>query len=322
MPIKDPFKLALKFVGNDKLRPAMTGVYHKGGYIYATDSHKMLKAKADYPKSREGKILDKNMRQITSDGQIVTKYPNADAVIPDLQKMDEFVIDVKAIENALLKVNRPKKNGDNAKKIVVYPEGYNEKNLVSSIPPSIFAGTKGRPSTPGLATFDAWIFKSSIIPFMKSSGANRIFMDKERSDARGAVITDGVDMALVMPMFNNDPEESAIDPEAIVYKTKQVGIVNKQSQKKKQTKTQTKTPKPTTMTRKRTTAKAHGRSTTMRDASRILKAQKDDYQKIFRAEVKKSKDPNAGAKKAGEIYRDRYGATATARWKKALKRAK
>lgn len=80
--------------------------------------------------------------------------------------------------------------------------------------------------------------------------------------------------------------------------------------------------KPTTMTRKRTTAKAHGSSTTMRDASRILKAQKDDYQKIFRAEVKKSKDPKAGAKKAGKIYRDRYGATATARWKKALKRAK
>ena len=80
--------------------------------------------------------------------------------------------------------------------------------------------------------------------------------------------------------------------------------------------------KPTTMTRKRTTTKAHESSNTMRYASRILKAQKDDYKKIFAAEVKKSKDPKAGAKKAGKIYRDRYGATATARWKKALKRAK
>lgn len=320
MPINDPFKLALKFVGNDKLRPAMTGVYHKGGYIYATDALKILKAKADYPKSREGKILDKNMQPITSDGQIVNKYPNADAVIPDLKKMDEFVIDVKAVENALSKVTRPKK-GDNSKKIVMYPEGYSEKNFVYSIPPSIFAETKGRPSTPGLATYDAWLFKTSILPFMKSSGADRIFMDKERSDARGAVITDGIDMALIMPLLNDDPEEASIDPDAIVYKTKQVGLINKKTQKT-QTKTQTKTSKPTTMTRKRTTAKAHGSSATMRDASRILKAQKDDYKKIFAAEVKKSKDPKAGAKKAGKIYRDRYGATATARWKKALKRAK
>ena len=57
-------------------------------------------------------------------------------------------------------------------------------------------------------------------------------------------------------------------------------------------------------------------------ASKLLKLQKEDYQKIFRAEVRKAKDPKQGAKKAGQIYRDRYGATATARWKRALKRAK
>lgn len=57
-------------------------------------------------------------------------------------------------------------------------------------------------------------------------------------------------------------------------------------------------------------------------AAKALKAQKADYQKIFRAEVKKASDPKQGAKKAGQIYRERYGATATARWKKALKRAK
>lgn len=64
------------------------------------------------------------------------------------------------------------------------------------------------------------------------------------------------------------------------------------------------------------------KNSTVKVASKILDAQKADYQKIFRAEVKKSKDPKTGAKKAGKIYRDRYGATATARWKKALKRAK
>lgn len=76
------------------------------------------------------------------------------------------------------------------------------------------------------------------------------------------------------------------------------------------------------MTKKRTTAKKRSGATTMSCASKILKAQKADYQHIFRTEVKKSKNPKEGAKKAGKIYRDRYGATATARWKKALKRAK
>jgi hypothetical protein len=57
-------------------------------------------------------------------------------------------------------------------------------------------------------------------------------------------------------------------------------------------------------------------------ATRILDQQKADYKKIFRAEVKKASDPKQGAKNAGRIYRERYGETATARWKKALKRAK
>lgn len=57
-------------------------------------------------------------------------------------------------------------------------------------------------------------------------------------------------------------------------------------------------------------------------ARTILDAQKADYQKIFRAEVKKASDPKQGAKNAGRIYRERYGDTATKRWQKALKRAK
>lgn len=63
-------------------------------------------------------------------------------------------------------------------------------------------------------------------------------------------------------------------------------------------------------------------SKTVSWAAKTLKAQKADYQKIFRAEVKKASDPKQGARNAGRIYRERYGATATARWKKALKRGK
>ena len=57
-------------------------------------------------------------------------------------------------------------------------------------------------------------------------------------------------------------------------------------------------------------------------AVKVLQSQKDDYRRIFREEVRKAKDPRQGAKKAGEIYRARYGATPTARWKKACSRAK
>lgn len=57
-------------------------------------------------------------------------------------------------------------------------------------------------------------------------------------------------------------------------------------------------------------------------AAKVLKAQKDDYRRIFKEEVRKASDPRKGAKKAGEIYRERYGATAKARWKHALKAAK
>ena len=57
-------------------------------------------------------------------------------------------------------------------------------------------------------------------------------------------------------------------------------------------------------------------------AVKVLQRQKDDYKKIFKEEVRKSKNPRQGAKKAGEIYRSRYGATPTARWKRALKAAK
>ena len=325
MPKIDPWKFVEKDKWKNDLRPALGGVYYKNGYVYATDSMVLVKFKSDYPKSYEGKIMDKNGNQIRHKGNPVTKYPNADAVIPDIRQSDEFIIDIKALENALSGVEKPKKNELIGKKLVIYPEGYKENELENSVSPSIFRGEKGRASTPGLATYNAWLFKKAILPFMKASGANHIYMDRERSDARGALITNGTDIALIMPLQNYDPSEASKEPETIVYKTKEVGIVPKNAknstnaQKPKQTKTAK-----TNTNMKRTTKKSTSRkaATTMRDASRILKAQKDDYQKIFAAEVKKSKDPKAGAKKAGKIYRDRYGATATARWKKALKRAK
>ena len=56
-------------------------------------------------------------------------------------------------------------------------------------------------------------------------------------------------------------------------------------------------------------------------ARKILAAQKKDYQAIFRREIKKGGDSKKAAIRAGSVYRSRYGKTATARWKNALKRA-
>lgn len=67
---------------------------------------------------------------------------------------------------------------------------------------------------------------------------------------------------------------------------------------------------------------AKKRNSTARTASGILKAQKAEYQKIFRAEVRKSSDPKSGAIKAGKIYRKRYGQTPEIRWKRALEKAR
>lgn len=61
---------------------------------------------------------------------------------------------------------------------------------------------------------------------------------------------------------------------------------------------------------------------TIKKAQRILDAQKQDYQRIFKDEVRKSGDSKKAAVRAGSVYRSRYGATATKRWKNALKKAK
>lgn len=59
----------------------------------------------------------------------------------------------------------------------------------------------------------------------------------------------------------------------------------------------------------------------VKSAQKILQHQKKEYQAIFRAEVRKSRNPKEGAKRAGEIYRKKFGYTATARWKRALRKA-
>ena len=284
----------------------------------------MLKAKSDYPKSLEGKITDKDGKLLKYKGQILQKYPNYNAVIPaKLNEYYRFDLDVQQLEKALEKVKRAKKGEIEYRKLVMYPDNLNPSDLKYSTSGGF--GMTSRPSTPGLVTFDAQLFKKSILPYMKATGAKSIYLDKTRGDERGAIIPAGDNIALIMPLLNEYPEEAEKEEGTIVFKTKEIGEPVKVWQSKTKTKQTTKKTTDMKKSTKRSacSSKATRKSiSTIKTASRILHDQKEDYKKIFRSEVKKASTPQEGAKKAGRIYRDRYGATAEARWKKALKRAK
>ena len=54
----------------------------------------------------------------------------------------------------------------------------------------------------------------------------------------------------------------------------------------------------------------------------IYDDQKAAYQKILRTKCRQGKKVTTAAKEASEIYKKMYGATPTARWKRALREAK
>ena len=80
------------------------------------------------------------------------------------------------------------------------------------------------------------------------------------------------------------------------------------------TKTQTTMPK-----KKKAPAKA---SATIKKAQRIYGEQKETYQKMIKTKVRQGKKVTTAAKEASSVYKQMYGATPTARWKRALREAK
>ena len=104
------------YVGCDKYRPTMNGVYHDGGFMVATDSHVLVAIKSDYDKENEGKSIGK-------DGVVIVgKYPTWRVAVPednlhahtvhtiDTAKVYELVKRVKA-ENKLAGRDGVKKMG-------------------------------------------------------------------------------------------------------------------------------------------------------------------------------------------------------------------
>lgn len=74
------------------------------------------------------------------------------------------------------------------------------------------------------------------------------------------------------------------------------------------------------MTKKRTKpAKA---SDITKKAQSIYADQKETYQKMLKTKVRQGKKVTTAAKEASKTYKEMYGATPTARWKRALREAK
>lgn len=286
----DPWKFAKKSE-KVELRPSLTGLGYKDGYVYATDAYILLRQKEPYAKKYEGKVISKEGKVIS---ETPTKYVS---VIPDLKLYRPWRIDTRRLD---LTIKRGVEHNSKIKKMPRY-----ERYSVPEILNVVLYEKDSRNNRQKVIAIGL-LYAKKLLYYLEKSGTDTIWTKADGSTSKPLIAYNKDTLLMLMPVFSLDGNQEVHCP---IYPIREE-------------KTQTKTSKPTTMTKKRTTAKAHGSSTTMRDASRILKAQKDDYQKIFRAEVKKSKDPKAGAKKAGKIYRDRYGATATARWKKALKRAK
>ena len=280
----------------DELRTNLTGLGYKDGYVYATDAHILLRQKDPYAKKYEGKVISK-------EGKVISEKPPKYAdVIPDLKLYRPWRIDTSRLD---LTIKRGVYHNSKIKKMPRY-ERYSVPEILN-----VVLYEKDSRNNRRKVIAIGLSYAKKLLYYLEKSGTDTIWTKAEGSTMRPLIAYNKDTLFMLMPVLSLDENQEVHCP---IYPIREE-------------KTQTKPQKPTTMkksacSRKTTANKARKSATTVKDASRILKAQKEDYQKIFRTEVKKAKNPKTGAKKAGQIYRDRYGATATARWKKALKRAK
>lgn len=73
------------------------------------------------------------------------------------------------------------------------------------------------------------------------------------------------------------------------------------------------------MKAKKSTERANA---TMRKASKIYEEQKETYRKMLKTKVRQGKKVTVAAKEASKTYKELYGQTPSARWKRAMREAK
>lgn len=328
----DPYRFVEKKKDKLELRPHFGGVYHKNGYIYATDAFVLIKKKADYPKSIEGKVIGKK-------GDVIgTHYPNADALIHDRSEYEAFSLDVEELDRFVKKL----KDDDYESPVYLYDRNMSLKSVSFYDPTNAFQRkyhTAAATGTTGIVLMAIPILKQMVY-FMKAEKTNMIWMNKTVSYTKPVMVYGNDSTLLAMPVtgggdtdwyqkFPVDPVREPAYAPASFRKAKagpKTVAATPKPKAKPAPKTETKPKTDTTMRRtttRRKTAVRKGACSTISVAASILKGQKKEYQKIFAAEVKKrGVNSRTAAQKAGSAYRKKYGNTPTERWRRAVGKAK
>ena len=95
----------------DFLRPALNGVFHDKGQRVATDAYQVVVIKCDYPQEYEGKIIDKEGKEIDA------RFPNyEDVLLKSNRELTKISLDIEAIKSqfkqykAFKKIDKIRKN--------------------------------------------------------------------------------------------------------------------------------------------------------------------------------------------------------------------
>src|SRR5690554_4554904 len=89
-----------KLKADRELRPALTGVNHQNGCLYATDGFIAAKIPAKYSEDLEGVAINKKGEKID------IKYPSIDSILPNLTDTDLIEVDLKQLEKACKNVQK------------------------------------------------------------------------------------------------------------------------------------------------------------------------------------------------------------------------
>ena len=155
----------------DFLHPALSGVFHEKGQRVATDSHQIAVIKSDYPTEYEGKIIDKEGKEIES------KFPNYGVVLPKLNsELIEISLDVDEIKSQF-------KQYKAFKKIDKYAENPHFKfNLNDTY-------------------FNIELLHEKALPFLEYSSGN-VYLFNVLDHPRLYIVNANGDKYLQMPLYN------------------------------------------------------------------------------------------------------------------------
>ena len=339
-----------KFIdGKNDYRPALTGVYYKDGLAYATDAHAAVIVKDNYPKNYEGKIINKK-------GNVVNAKPLNFSLIWPKGKSRNIKVNVETLK----KISAGFERGDLKEGYwgkVYIAQGHTGLVVLSA---PIFKKLTYFAECIGCDTLEIYGFNRAVvmktssakglfmpimpdhvngdnIPFdnfegVVNTGDKRFWYDTTTGEVLFKPNWDEGKGKVFIAGARKEPVKAPVQVKYPIVKKEPVKTIKANKEKKKMApittptkaiKIENKLIKPTNMKKKtRTTTRTkRAASATINRAAKILKDQKSEYQRIFKFEVRKGGDTKKAAVRAGSTYRSRFGATPSARWRRALRAA-